>query len=127
MSTGAHTPGPWSLHQEHDKDYGDWIDAGGWRVDAEGVCQLAFVWNVNRRVPADGGPQANGDEFGAKEAEANARLISAAPQLVAPFGAADNGDWRALDVLLGHSAHGQFWRAVFTDFRAALEKAEGRS
>jgi hypothetical protein len=47
--------------------------------------------------------------------------------LTNPFDAADSGDWRALDLLLGHSAHGQFWRGVFKEFRSALHPSEAQA
>jgi hypothetical protein len=54
---------------------------------------------------------------------ADAHLIAAAPELVHPFRNADASDWRALDLLLGVTAQGNFWRAVFAEFRPALAKA----
>lgn len=36
------------------------------------------------------------------------------------FRAVDNQDWFHLDLLLGNSAHGQFWRGIFEEVRATL-------
>lgn len=79
----AHTPGPWRAIHEPAHDIADMRDNGGYRIDANGVDQLAFVWVLNRRVPTDGSPQENGPHFGAVQAGANARLIAAAPDLLA--------------------------------------------
>jgi len=72
------TTGPWTAHYEPPSVYGDLTDKGGYRIDAPGVSQLAFVWVQNRRMPADGSPQSKGDLFGS---EADARLIIAAHPL----------------------------------------------
>lgn len=70
----ACTTAPWTLNEEPERTYpGGDIDRGGWRIDAPGVEQLAFFWRDAQRW----GP--NPDPFGAKEAEANARLTAAAP------------------------------------------------
>jgi hypothetical protein len=74
-----HTPGPWSLHYDPPHKYSTWDDAGGYRVDAEGVEQLAYVWNKTTRATVDG---QDGPEFGSNSGEADARLIAAAPTLL---------------------------------------------
>jgi hypothetical protein len=38
-----------------------------------------------------------------------------------PFRAADNEDWAFLMERLGDGGRGRFWKAVFTEFRAAME------
>lgn len=74
---GAHTPGPWSINE--DKGYvsstGE-VDHGGFRIDAKDITQLAYVWRSNSRWGTN-------EPFGAAEAEANAHLIKAAPDLLA--------------------------------------------
>lgn len=72
-----HTPGPWTIHDDpgHTSANGD-VDHGGYRIDAHNTEQLAFVWRSNHRWGDDPQP------FGATEAEANARLIAAAPGLL---------------------------------------------
>ena len=44
-------------------------------------------------------------------------------RLRAPYRNADDKDWDHLDDRLGHGGHGQFWRAVFREVRAALSTA----
>lgn len=39
-----------------------------------------------------------------------------------PFRNADDKDWEHLFRMLPQSGHGQFWRSVLTEARAALEK-----
>ena len=36
------------------------------------------------------------------------------------FDAVDDGDWKRLDLLLGQSGYGKFWRGVFTNVQTAL-------
>lgn len=58
---------------------------------------------------------------------ANATLMAAAPDLVSPWLAADDKDWDHLFRMLPESGHGQFWRAVFHQHRAAIAKATALS
>lgn len=85
MSDAKHTPGPWVAIHEPGHSSDTLTDNGGYRIDApsDDVTQLAFVWVLNHRVPADGGPQSTGPHFGDIRAGANARLIAAAPDLLA--------------------------------------------
>lgn len=77
MSEATPTPGPWTTHEEPGRQYPDGeVDHGGYRIDAYGIEQLAFVWRDSKRWGDDPTP------FGAAEAEANARLIAAAPDLL---------------------------------------------
>ncbi len=74
--TAKPTPGPWTIHEDKGHTFADGeIDHGGFRIDAPDIEQLAFVWRGNKRF-------GTAETFGAAEAEANARLIAAAPQLV---------------------------------------------
>lgn len=43
------------------------------------------------------------------------------------FRAADDIDWSHLDQFIPHSGHGQFWRAVFKEVRAALSVPSAQS
>ena len=45
-------------------------------------------------------------------------------KMLEPFQQADERDWEHLDRLLGGGGHGQFWRAVFREFRIHLQRAE---
>lgn len=59
-------------------------DQGGYRINAPGVEQLAFVWLRNRYVmPADPRGAASGEQFGSNDAERYARCFAAAPDLLA--------------------------------------------
>lgn len=101
--TDKHTSGPWAL-QDLDLRGGKY-----WCVRAPGLEEsLAEVHE---------------DDNG----KANARLIAAAPDLVAPYRNADDKDWDHLFRMLPDSGHGQFWKAVFTEVRAALSKAKGET
>lgn len=82
MSEIKHTPGPWTAIHDPAHDVGDCLDNGGYRIDADGVEQLAFVWALNHRYQGRGIPQSEGPAFGAVQAGANARLIIAAPDLL---------------------------------------------
>jgi hypothetical protein len=78
----GHTPGPWSLIEYRGHTFSDGsVDHGGFRVDAEGVEQLCYVWNLSKRIPLNG-KQPDGPEFGSAQGAANARLIAAAPRLL---------------------------------------------
>lgn len=77
-----HTPGPWRAIHDPGHSSGRMVDNGGYRIDADGVEQLAYVWVLNHRVPTNGDPQESGPRFGAVQAGANARLIVAAPKML---------------------------------------------
>jgi hypothetical protein len=78
----GHTPGPWSLVEDKGHTFSDgFVDHGGFRVDADGVEQLCYVWNLSQRLPLDG-KQSDGPKFGSVSGAANARLIAAAPELL---------------------------------------------
>ncbi len=73
-----------------------------------------------------------------EEREANAALIVEAvnshaaltarvSELEGLFAAADDKDWQRLSDLLGYSAHGQFWREIFINLRAALPPIPGEA
>ena len=115
----AHTPGPWE-YVPSTKDHGPYVTS----QFGSTICDCYVMSNPNALSVRNGGDSRPIHHLH-EMADPNARLIAAAPELVAPFDAADNGDWRALDLLLGHSAHGQFWRGVFKEFRAAITKATG--
>jgi hypothetical protein len=76
----GHTPGKWSIRFDKGHIFSDGtVDHGGYRIDADGVEQLAYVWNFSDRVDPVSHSQDGTRPFGAQEAEANARLIAAAP------------------------------------------------
>lgn len=79
MSNEAkHTPGPWTIVEDGGlpSSAAGEKDHGGFQIDAPGITQLAYVWRANKRWGD------NPEPFGAEEAEANARLIAAAPDLL---------------------------------------------
>ena len=72
-----YTPAPWTIHEEPSRTFPDGeVDHGGYRIDAENIEQIAFVWRSNKRWGDHPTP------FGSAEAEADARLIAAAPTLL---------------------------------------------
>lgn len=74
--------GPLTIHDEPERTFSDGtVDRGGYRIDGDGIDQIAFVWRENRRCPYLGG-QAVGEVFGEKQAEQYARLFAAAPDLL---------------------------------------------
>ncbi len=103
------TKGPWTIHEDKGRDFGNGdIDYGGFRIDAPGIEQIAFVWRSNRRFGSE-------EMFGAGEAEANARLIAAAPEL-----------YEALEkIVREHDCTNP--EATVRTARAALAKATGES
>ena len=113
-----HTPGPWTLHEEPARTFSDGsVDHGGFRVDAPNVEQLAYLWNASHRWGPDPQP------FGASEAHANARLIHAAPDMLAALRDAE----RAVDELcVGQSPENECC-LILGRIRAAIAKAEGET
>lgn len=76
----GHTPGPWSIQPDKGHTFSDGsVDHGGYRIDADQVEQLAYVWNFSDRLDPTTGRQDGTRPFGSHEAESNARLIAAAP------------------------------------------------
>ena len=72
-----HTSGPWTIKEDRGHTFKDGtVDYGGFRIDATDIEQLAYVWRSNVRFGSS-------EPFGAAEAEANAKLIAAAPELLA--------------------------------------------
>lgn len=77
-----HTPGPWTIFTDLPEQIDEgFIDYGGYRIDADGVEQLAYVWERSARVNPSTGEQDELLPFGSGDAQANARLISAAPDM----------------------------------------------
>lgn len=108
----SHTPGPWTIHDDPPHTIGGEYDAGGYRIDAHNIEQLAYVWRDTKRWGDNPTP------FGAKEAEANARLIRAAPDLLAAL------KWFVDDLTAPHSKMIDF-DANLARARAAIARAEG--
>lgn len=81
-SESKHTPGPWTIFTDLPEEHDGYIDHGGYRINADGVEQLAYVWERSARVNPSTGEQDSSLPFGAEEAQANARLIAAAPELL---------------------------------------------
>lgn len=106
-----HTPGPWTTHYDEPQSFSGWSDAGGYRIDADGIEQLAYVWSRSNRLMGNGAPQSAGPEFGAKDAEANARLIAAAPDMLAELE-------QALSCLRQYRDYGEAMRSIGRGFQA---------
>lgn len=71
-----HTKAPWTIHEDKGRSFANGeVDHGGFRIDAPDVEQLAYVWRSNVRFGSN-------EPFGAHEAQANARLIAASPELL---------------------------------------------
>ena len=70
-----HTPEPWTLHREDGAGSG----GGGYRIDAGGQTQITFVWDRGTELPSG----VSVDYFGSCNSLADARLIVAAPRLLA--------------------------------------------
>lgn len=104
----AHTQAPWTIHEDNGHVFGDGeVDYGGFRIDAQGVEQLAYVWRSNVRF-------GSAEPFGAQEAEANAKLIAAAPDLLAALR-------RSLNWLSSYPGGGAM--SCYDQARAAIDKA----
>ena len=96
MSEVKHTPGPWGVNQSADEGAWD-IGTGEWQGDSYGGLQIATAWGFYGR------------------AEADARLIAAAPELLQAL--------EAMVALL--DADGWSWPQQLADARAAIAKAKG--
>lgn len=114
-----HTPGPWKAIHEPAHEIGDGVDNGGYRIDAEGVEQLAFVWALNHRYLSGGRPQTEGPAFGAVQAGYNARLITAAPELADAAMEA----WKALSWAIGSDSKDKILANALSKLEAAIEKS----
>lgn len=77
----TYTRGPWTIFTDLPEEHDGYIDHGGYRIDADGVEQLAYVWERSARVNPATGEQDFSLPFGSADGEANARLISAAPDM----------------------------------------------
>lgn len=98
MSNAKHTPGPWGYSQWPDQSIFN-IHAGGF---AEAFAVVKNVENAHRGM-------------GSVETRANARLIAAAPELLA-----------ALEAMLNYANLGAYERAdAVKAARAAIAKAKG--
>lgn len=78
----TYTKGPWTIFTDLPEEHDGYIDHGGYRINADGVEQLAYVWERSARVNPSTGEQDSSLPFGAEEAQANARLIASAPELL---------------------------------------------
>lgn len=100
--TSGHTPGPWKIVSRSVAD-------DGWNIYAESDYGIGKTWDCN----------------GFAENEANARLITAAPELLEALKACE-----ALIVDLAESGDAGFWDAgeapEVIAARSAIAKAEGR-
>lgn len=102
--SAQHTPGPWEVNR--------W----NWPMEMSG--RFHRVLNYERFptafIPAWSEPDP-GEVDGSEEAQANARLIAAAPDLLEAL--------RAVDVLFGHLARDSTQRIWLDNARAAIAKA----
>lgn len=126
MSDVKWTPGPWTIHEEPRCEYKDGaVDEGGFRIDASGIEQLAYVWRANKRWAPAGQPEA-ATPFGATEAEANALLIASAPDMYEALQAAvDCGMAPKSSASDGGAVRYAEQVRVADMIRAALRKARG--
>jgi hypothetical protein len=72
-----HTPGPWIITEEKPSGT-DPLDLGGYRINGDGgrIEQIAFVWHASMRYLSD-------EKFGSERGLADAKLIAAAPEMLA--------------------------------------------
>jgi len=115
-----HTPGPWTIQADKGRTFSDEsVDHGGYRIDADHVEQLAYVWNFSDRFDPTTGQQDGTRPFGSHEAEANACLIAAAPELLEALSNAEEFVNR----------HSEPWymsgQALLSHIRSAISKATG--
>lgn len=91
------------------REYSSWLDNGGYRINAPGIEQVAYVWNPSHRAPSAGETQ--GTPFGTAHGEAYAAVMSAAVELLAAALCAEalsNVDWGVLE------AHGYDRKGLLT-------------
>lgn len=104
MATPKHTPGPWNTQLWHIGE------AKTPQIAVKGKSDfVAFVKDL--------WPEKQGDEMREDEMNANARLISAAPELLSSLRAMLHGEKNALS--------NAEWSVILGNARAAVEKAEG--
>ena len=106
-----HTPGPWRIEERHGHS-SDGLPR--WVITADSVDRLAIC--SRRGVHSD------------EEAEANARLIRAAPELLAACVALIDAAGKSMDIVT-HDDDGHPLSAIGLarkQARAAIAKAEGR-
>jgi hypothetical protein len=110
MTDAKHTPGPWHIGRENDHSADRWKRNAEWarvRDEAGGlIAEIASVHPKGGRKSCDFDIEA-----------ANARLIAAAPDLLAALKAVENDCMDRCDSLL--------WGAIGTRIRAAIAKATG--
>jgi hypothetical protein len=120
----TYTKGPWTIFTDLPEEHDGYIDHGGYRIDADGVEQIAYVWERSARINPATGEQDFSLPFGSADGEANARLISAAPDM-----------YEALDRLMRIIASDDPWDREHVDdmneacdaARSALLKAKGEA
>ncbi len=113
-----HTPGPWRLHEYQEGATLDVVSDGvewqSWTFAVgagDSVVAEVEAWTIDAGYPR---PRTR------DEAEANARLIAAAPELLEALNSMDsNGDWGGTDWCVPADV----WRAA----RAAIAKATGET
>jgi hypothetical protein len=109
-----HTSAPWTIKEDPGHKFANGeTDYGGFRIDANDVEQLAYVWRANVRFGST-------EPFGAAEAEANARLIAAAPDIL-EAAYVSLAELEAVEKEIGIPSRGA------PLLRAAIAKAEGQS
>ena len=105
MTETAHTPGPW-FAVEGNKHHGPFVT----NVEVRTICDLYTVDKLNRIFV-----------FRPEEAEANARLIAAAPDLLEALKALQR------QALQGNVRGDEWMDEALELTRAAIAKAEGRA
>ncbi len=111
------TPGPLTVHAEHPTGI-DVFDLGGFRIDADGQEQVAYIWNASQRCQSPNyvGPP---HYFGSKHGEYDAALYVLLRNSAARLAAVVEASEALLSHLAGHSGP---WDACgeVADLRAAL-------
>jgi dTDP-4-dehydrorhamnose reductase len=109
--TMKHTPGPWEVTQ---RSAGEWGSAGQWGVAAHYLDR----GGQRRRIAMCGSPRTYSNPELDAEDRANARLIAAAPDLLAAL--------RAMVALDECEAHfEEAYERILPEARAAIAKATG--